>query len=71
MKKLELIPLNFPCRLGECPPGFFLFRDEVCFKSEYTESYNSAGEYFWGGTSDKNETWALIVQPLDYKWIIE
>jgi len=35
MRKLTLIPDGWPCDLSECPPGLFLFEDNVCFKTEY------------------------------------
>jgi len=35
MKRLVLEPFGWPCTLGECPPGHFLWEDSVCFKTEY------------------------------------
>lgn len=58
---------TFTCTLAECPPGFFRFGDSINFKSEYGDSdayCGSSGEYFWGGTSDRNERARLIVEPL-------
>jgi len=75
MKRLELKPDGFPQIYTECPPGLFLFKDNVCFKSEYfttqgdAESYCDSGEYFWGGVSTIEERNNLIVQPLKYEWI--
>lgn len=49
-----------PCSLEDCPPGAFLSKGQLCFKSEYgracpggsserlLEVFNSAGEYFYG-----------------------
>lgn len=69
IKQIKLIPYGFQCALTECPPGFFLFHDEVCFKSEYLtgispDAYCSSGEYFWGGTNLSIERDKRIVQPL-------
>lgn len=35
MKRLVLVPAGWPCSLHECPPGFFLHENTVCFKTEY------------------------------------
>ncbi len=63
--------------LGECPPGLFLFNNNLGFKSEYrTESKSrpgfwqsdayvvDSGEYFWGGVSDPRARENLIVRPV-------
>lgn len=61
--------------LQECPPGFFLFEDCLCFKTEYKTSdgwlevYNEGGEAFWGGQTKKYGVKKLIVQPVTTKWI--
>jgi hypothetical protein len=50
-----------PCKLIDCPPGFFLYKGEVFFKTEYgcetydMEVYCSSGEVFWGGAKTKEE----------------
>lgn len=55
--KLHLIPDGWPVALADCPPGVFVWRDEVHkfhlgFKTEYRrkdgrmEVYNEAGEAF-------------------------
>ena len=81
MKRLELKPEGFPCKLKECPPGFFLKDDEVGFKSEYagdsldnknrTEAFCESGCYFWGGEEGKDNVDNVIVQPLVSEWIEE
>lgn len=74
MRKLILEPEGWPCCLCECPPGLFLYKDDVCFKDEYGEagnSYCSSGEIFWGGKTDKKERALLVVQPIKYTWIDE
>lgn len=73
-KVLKLEPDGFPCRFEDCPPGFFLDGDEVCLKTEYSgpgNAYCSSGETYWGGTSDKAERDAKIIQPLKEKWDTE
>jgi hypothetical protein len=35
MQRLILVPAGWPTTLRECPPGFFMYQSEVCFKSEY------------------------------------
>lgn len=69
MKQIKLVPYGFQCTLAECPPGLFLFNDEVCFKSEYLtgispDAYCENGEAFWGGTTLISERDKLLVQPL-------
>jgi hypothetical protein len=77
MKRLELKPSGFPCTLSECEPGFFLFNDELCFKSKYTnddgtpDAYCESGESFWGGVSTVKELRNIIVQPLFSELVIE
>jgi hypothetical protein len=60
-----------PCRLDECPPGLFLFEGTLGFKSEYADVDGGldvyccdSGEYFWGGTSTREELYALLVMPM-------
>lgn len=59
-----------PCRLDECPPGLFLFEDTLGVKSEYGEAKSldvfccDSGEYFWGGTSTREDLCALMVMPM-------
>lgn len=68
MKKLTIEPQGWPCRLCECPPGYFVFDDDLCFKSEYGDSYCDSGESFWGGTTSKTDRDRLIVQPAVAVW---
>lgn len=66
MKRLILEPIGWPCSLEECPPGHFLYRDMIGFKSEYHQSdgepkaFCDSGEYF--------VTPEATVQPLIYRW---
>lgn len=55
MKRIEIKPDGWPIQIEECPPGFFMYEGQLCFKSEYKteasnyqdmEVFNSAGEYF-------------------------
>lgn len=56
--------------LESAPPGLFLFAGAWGFKTEYgdengPEAYCvDSGEYFWGGTSDKEVRRKLLVQPV-------
>ena len=69
MRTLKLVPNGWPCTLRECPPGCFVFDEEVCFKSDYgQDAYCDGGSYFWGGTSDKEARAELIVQPVSPVW---
>jgi hypothetical protein len=80
MKQLVVKPACWPCTLLECPPGLFLFNNELCFKSEYAlfdnegnklsdiEVYCDNGEAFWGGVKTHEEKEKLIVQPLVAAW---
>jgi hypothetical protein len=74
MKQLILNPRWWECTLLECPPGHFVFKDTLCFKSEYRnaggeiEAFNEAGEYFWGGAKNITDRENLIVQPVLPEW---
>jgi len=52
MKIVKIIPDGWECMIEECPPGFFYYEGQLCFKSEYMtdnegiEVFNSSGEYF-------------------------
>lgn len=63
MRYLIMAPWGWPCKLNECPPGHFVYNDQLCFKSEYGEdqAYNSAGEYM----ADPD----LTVQPVVPRWV--
>lgn len=71
MKRLELIPEGWPCKLSECRPGLFVWEGNVGFKSEYVDNqgfpgaYNEAGEYH---TAAKLNS---VVQPVNPKWTDE
>lgn len=69
MRKVELIPMGFPCTLAECPNGLFYFNDELCFKADYVGDVFivDGGSAFWGGVSDKVERSKLVVQPVIFK----
>jgi hypothetical protein len=71
MRRLVMVPDGWPCKLGECLPGHFVFKDRLCFKDQYGSegnSYNEAGEIFWGGVSSEDERQELIVQPVNPLW---
>ena len=68
--KIKIVPSGFGCKLGECPPGLFLFGDCIGFKTKYgnNEVYVvSSGEVFWGGVSTEEERHNLIVIPCEYR----
>jgi hypothetical protein len=71
MKRLELKPDGFPCKLKECPPGLFLCSNEVAMKTEYgiDEAYCDSGERFWGEKNRGGKTEDTVVQPLIAQWI--
>lgn len=58
------------CTLGQCPPGLFLYGDDFGFKTEYNDANGpeayvvASGEYFWGGTDDKEVRRNLKVTPV-------
>lgn len=62
MKYLILVPDQWQCKLEECPPGFFVYEDELCFKSEYSDVcyFCSSGEFFMPREVD--------VQPVSPEW---
>lgn len=50
MKKVTVVPDGWACMIEECPPGFFWYEGQLCFKSEYgaeMQYYCSSGESFW------------------------
>ena len=58
-------------RLGNCPIGLFMFKGELCVKTEYWTNNKpdcyiiSSGEYFCGGTTDVDIFLDLKVVPLN------
>jgi len=65
MRDLLLVPDGWPCKLKDCQPGFFVYEDQLCFKTEYGDGdiFCSSGEYF-----SKDGRQDLIVQPVSYEW---
>lgn len=71
MKQLVLKPTGWKCKLSECKPGFFVYKCEVGFLTEYrkknedgshsTEAYCYTGETFYAGDT-------VMVQPVDAVW---
>ena len=72
-KTCTLDPTGWPCKLKDCPPGYFAWgyspegtdktdSIQIGFMSEYSDkSYNEGGEYL---TLDEE----YMVQPLEIKW---
>jgi len=63
---LIILPSGFPCSLQDCPPGHFIFNEQLCFKSEYNQSeveaFNSGGEYLCISRDE-------IVTPVKAEWL--
>lgn len=74
MKRLIVTPVDWECRLDECPSGLFVFDGIIGLKSEYhtdgkMDVYVAAsGEYFWGGVDTHEAKNALMVIPCTYEW---
>ena len=70
MKRLVLGPDGWPCLLGECRPGLFVFEGEtVCIKTDYgADAFLEGGDAFWGGASTAEDRAALTVQPVVSEW---
>ena len=71
-RKMIIEPADWPCSLDACPPGFFMYRDCLCFKTEYgpgLQVFNEAGEVFWGGVDTKEQRANLAVTPCGAKWV--
>lgn len=71
MKQLIIKPKGWLCLLKDCPPGFFVYADSLCFKTEYgqDEVYCESGEVFYGGTSEKDARQELQVLPVSPIWV--
>jgi hypothetical protein len=54
-------PDGWKCTLEECLPGFFVYDDILCFKGEYSKSFNEAGEFLCVDDGD-------LVQPVKPIW---
>ena len=64
--KMCIKPTDLPCCLADCPPGLFLYKDILGFKTEYsdTEVYCAdSGEIFWGGEHTDESRQKLQVLP--------
>lgn len=69
--------LKFAVTLSECPPGLFVYRDTLGFKSEYRSTNQhtgfsksdayvvESGEYFWGGAEHEKDRENLMVTPVE------
>ena len=70
-----IFPPDYPAEmtLAACPVGLFLYRDELCLKTEYrtekgaVEAYIAAsGEFFWGDQPQTVESQlGQIVRPIE------
>ena len=70
MKKLIIDRNGFPCKLKDCPSGFFIYKGDLCFKSNSGEDnvYCESGEVFWGCAVNKARRENLKVQPVVSFW---
>jgi hypothetical protein len=65
-----LVQRWWECTLSQCPPGLFLHGDDLGFKTEYSDVNGSeayvvaSGEYFWGGTNDREVRRNIKVTPV-------
>ena len=78
MKLLIITPEGWSCTFAECRPGLFVIGDWLYLKTEYkkpgiassiNDAYCANGELFSGGTNTNDEQNALIVQPVEYRWV--
>ena len=50
MRRMVIVPIGIPCKLGELPPGLFIGTIEpfgIGVKDEYDgKGYNESGEYW-------------------------
>ena len=64
--KINIKPRGFNIEYSKLPVGLFMYKDTICFITEYDESFIvESGESFWGGTSDKLSREKLICMPLE------
>jgi len=71
MNSLVIKPEGWECNIEECPPGFFVYKGELCLKTEYgdCEAYCCSGEKFVGEGGGRETTRnKLIVQPCIAVW---
>jgi hypothetical protein len=72
MRRLELVPDGWPCTFKECYPGFFVYKNVLCIKTEYAEREREAfcadGSVFWGPTRNSQDRDKLIVTPCSARW---
>jgi hypothetical protein len=71
MKRLLIEPSGWPCTLKECPPGFFLYEKQLCFKTEYGKAINFQGPYEPDAYNSAGEHFCLLdaeVQPVTDRW---
>ena len=68
-----LTPRNRRVQLINCPVGLFLYRGQLCLKTEYGNNQGrldayivSSGEFFWGDAPQTIESQrAQLVTPVD------
>ena len=61
MKELIIIPEGWRVTVAECLPGFFVYCDELCFKTDTTDhngrllAFRKGSGTFWGDTKNLDE----------------
>jgi hypothetical protein len=64
-RELKIIPKGWPCPLGECPAGLFVYDGILCVKTAAHGSILANGNEAWyGATSIRH----LMVQPCEAVW---
>lgn len=69
MVLIRTLVRSLPVMLKNCPPGLFIFKGRLGFKTEYgdengSEAFCASGEYFWGGTRNAKSRGELMVVPV-------
>jgi len=66
MKEIIVTPDGWMCKLSDCPPGFFMYEGNLCFKTKYRNLDGNEQVYF-----DSGETFCVpnnpMVQPVNYE----
>jgi hypothetical protein len=68
VKELKIIPMGWPCTLGECPTGLFVYGKTLCVKSVHDGPILATGDVAWCGASAEDARNQLIVQPCEAIW---
>ena len=64
MKQVKINPDGWEVKIESCPPGFFMYENQLCFKTEYRQENGDIEVY-----CDSGETFMsreVLVQPVNY-----